>query len=132
MDAPIILDDQVFIVEWARELKKNHTHLNGILSLLISEKPLREDENILEARNLFKAKNNGWRDQVLYAILLDAYRKENDIKPNQIVTNGDTVGFANNFNYGERTFQLFTHKRCERPDYLHTYKIDDFQLVKKS
>lgn len=136
MRAPEILAEQEFIIQWARKLKEHHFNVSTIIQLLISndtDSPIIDssmvDTGIFTAREIYKQYNGGYKDNVLLAIQIDAYRKQNDIKEGQIVTDGQLVGFASNFNLQNRTFELFSNNRLTKESFIGTYSIDNYRKV---
>lgn len=127
---PTILEEQEIIVAWARK-KKEDWNVSAIIKALVSEKPsktLKKDEEYIRAREVYSGKNNSWKDSVLLAIQLDTYRKENDIRQGQLVTNGCAVGFAGGFDFSERSFHLFATK--DESIKIGKYAMDDFKSVR--
>lgn len=127
---PTILEEQEVIVAWARK-KKEDWNVSSIIEALVSEKPsktLKKDEEYMRAREVYRGKNNSWRDSVLLAIQMNIYRMENDIKQGQLVTNGCAIGFAGEFNFSERSFHLFATK--DESIKIGKYLMDNFKAVK--
>lgn len=128
---PTILEEQEVVVAWARKKKEDYWNVSSIITALVSEKPfktLKKDEDYIRAREVYRGKNNSWRDSVLLAIQMNIYRMENDIKQGQLVTNGCAIGFAGEFNFSERSFHLFATK--DESIKIGKYLMDDFQSVK--
>ncbi|MFJ8528619.1 hypothetical protein [Bacillus sp. NPDC094106] len=131
MIIPTILEEQEVIVEWARKKQEKHWSVSSIIKALVDEKPLKllkKDEEYLHIREVYKGKNNGWRDAVLLAIQVDVYRKENDIRQGQLVTDGCAVGFAGEFDFVERSFHLFATK--DESIKIGKYVMDDFKSIR--
>lgn len=91
MQAPVILEEQRVIIEWARELRKNRVSLSGVIELLLSNDLFLMDEKAIEVRKIYRIYNSYWKSNIIEAIVMDIYRLENDIREGQIVTNGDLV-----------------------------------------
>jgi predicted GTPase len=128
-NVPVILDDQRPIIEWAREMKKGFIHMNSIISLLTSDKPWKTNDKIEEMRKIYKGKNNAWQDQVLYALIMDSYRLQTDIREGWIVTDGDLVGYATQIDYKTREFELFCSKIYAGRHRLGRFLMDDFRRL---
>lgn len=130
IEAPVILDEQEPVIGWVRGLRERDISTSTIIEFLVSNKKTRAKvikEGLDTVREIYNGKNNGWRLQLLTAIVLDSYRKANDIKGGQIVTDGDEVGFAFELDYKERCFDLYA--RNHKEDYMGTYNMDDFKKV---
>ncbi|WCK57400.1 hypothetical protein PP175_25370 (plasmid) [Aneurinibacillus sp. Ricciae_BoGa-3] len=133
MQAPTILDEQETIIQWARTLRNNYMSVSSIIYLLVTDKldKKKADAQTLIARQIYQGYNRGWQDSILFAIQLDAYRKEHDIQEGQIVTDGEFVGFASKFNWNERTFGLFSNKSCAKDSYIGRFTIDPFKAIRR-
>lgn len=136
MKVPTILEEQAPIIEWAKEMMSKYYSLSTVILYLTKDvKDLTKNsslnqtgkEKLLEVRNLYNKYNSHHKDAVLTAIMLESYRKENDIKEGQIVTNGMVVGYAYSFDLHNRTFHLFSSK--EKQFALGRFNIDDFTKV---
>lgn len=130
MLVPEILEEQEVIIELVRKWRKKRISMASIIEALVSDKPWKEkrsDDDYMKARDIYKQYNSHWRDNVLKAIMMDCYRKENDIKEGQIVTNGFVVGFADSFDLNQRIFFLYSSK--DRKFTLGKFKIDEFVKV---
>lgn len=130
MLVPEILEEQEVIIELVRKWRKKRISMASIIEALVSDKPWREkrsDDDYMKARDIYKQYNSYWRDNVLKAIMMDCYRKENDIKEGQIVTNGFVVGFADSFDLNQRIFFLYSSK--DKKFTLGKFKIDEFVKV---
>ncbi|WP_333728568.1 hypothetical protein [Bacillus paranthracis] len=70
------------------------------------------------------------RDNINRAILTEMYRLTTDIKEEEIVTDGNRVGFAFTFDYNwkKRCFKLATSKSANL-DWCSDCRIDEFQRV---
>ncbi|WP_336770048.1 hypothetical protein [Bacillus bombysepticus] len=131
MQPPTLNEDQEKILLWAknwRDFEEVPTAI--IIETLVSGEFMdsrKDDEEFLEARILYFMHNVEWRNEVLLAIQLDSYRKENDIKENEIVTNDIFVGFAREFNWQDRTFSLYGS--ASNNIFVGRYSIDEFHVV---
>jgi hypothetical protein len=140
MQPPKILDAQEVIVQWARKLRSHYIDVPSIIKILMADKLSKDMQRIMknfqlneeteQAREAYNRYNSEWKNSVLLAIQLDAYRKKNDMKERQIVTDGKVVGFAFNLDYHARTFELFSSNPSIKETYLGTFPIDDFYVVK--
>lgn len=132
MKAPLILEDQKQIVEWAKGLLERHSSASILIEVLVGNEKKSDffGDNLSEIRELYKNKNSHWRTQVINAILQQQYRLENDIKEGQIVTDGKVVGFAHDVDYESRTFDLYSEKEFYRDTFIETFEIDGFKQVK--
>jgi len=132
VEVPLILEDQRPIVEWAKGLLERHSDASILIRVLVSDGKASDffGENLNEIRKLYKDKNSAWRTQVIQAIIQQQYRLENDIKDGQIVTDGEVVGFADDVDYGTRTFDLYSNKECHTDSFIDTFEIDSFKRVK--
>lgn len=131
MEAPLILEDQKQIVEWAKDLLERHSNTSILIEVLVGNEKKSDffGENLDEIRKLYKNKNSAWRTQVINAILQQQYRLENDIKEGQIVSDGELVGFADDIDYESRTFDLYSNKECHIDSFIDTFEIDSFKRV---
>lgn len=127
MHTPLILEEHEFIFYWARKYKENH-NVTDIINWLTSEDPIKKDVETLLVRDLYKFKKKAWKENIILAIKLDMYRKDTDIMDGDIVSNGDIVGFAKNFNFKERTFVLDISKTGQHR--IGMFQIDDFCTIK--
>lgn len=129
--APLILNEQERVIEWSREMQKNHISLSTIIEFLVSSnKPnssIVTDRLLIEVREIYRSKNAAWREKLLKALVLDRYQMLNDIKEGQIVTNGSEVGFACNVDYTTRDFELSVKK--DGTEILGLFEINDFEKV---
>ncbi|MFE8701217.1 hypothetical protein ACFYKX_11480 [Cytobacillus sp. FJAT-54145] len=138
MQAPIITDEQETILQWARDLQAKHYDVSTIVQLLVTskfdkvlDKHWIKDETLQKVRAIYHTYNTHYKNNILLAIHLDAYRKEHDIREGQIVTNGEFVGFARRVDYQKRTFQLCYAKedRAGMVSIINEFSMDDFVTV---
>lgn len=130
MNTPLILDDQVKVIEWARCLQRNRISITTAIKYLVSNETCESSiisEGLEEVRAVYEDKNSAWREQLLRALMLDSYQLKNDIKEGQIVTNGIDVGFACDVNYKTRRFGL-SYKQ-DGSKIVDWFNMDDFKKV---
>lgn len=108
---PVLLEDQIKIIDWARELRKKHFSVSTIIEWLVSNDKIskhHKDLGIEEMRQIYKQYSPS-RELVITAILTNHYRLKNDIQESQIVSDGEFVGYAFYVDYTNREFQLYSN-----------------------
>lgn len=127
---PLILDEQEQVIKWSREMYKKHISFSTVIEYLVSDNKCGSSlisNGLEEVRNIYKSKNQAWREQLLKSLILDRYKLQNDIKEGQVVTNDSEVGFAVNVNYTNRNFELSTKR--DGTEILGLFEIDEFKKV---
>ncbi|MFV1457484.1 hypothetical protein [Bacillus mycoides] len=142
VDVPVILVKQEKIVLWV---------LNGVrlgylpvsvgrepacvsaIECLDCDEPVKRELNTRGYVGMWKLYNSYTREQkdvMNQAVLAGAYRLTTDIKEGQVVTDGNHVGFASEFDYRwtKRVFKLASSKQGS-VDWCPTHKIGEFKKV---
>lgn len=125
---PVILEEQVKILEWAQGLLAEGVPFFKIIESLLSTENTNNYASSIEVRNIYRKYNESWKDHILKAILLKAYRLDTDIKAGQLVTDGVHIGYAHYLDYRTRRFYLFSRNDGNgRPVDERQFNIDDFR-----
>lgn len=133
IEYPMLLPVQTTVIDYARKMRNKHFDNVTIISKLINKKHTahvdisKQEQQI--AIDAFHQYNSHHTEQLIMAIMLDAYRKENDPREGQIVTDGTKVGFAHHVDYSERVFDLHTHKKMDSSSLIGTFMLSDFRKV---
>ena len=132
-ELPTILKEHKVIMEFVNSEKVRYMNTHAILSLIMEDKVSnfwKDNKLLLEAREVYRRFNGHWKDNIIRAIILNRYRLQNDIRENQVVTDGNLIGYARNINHENRTFDLFFDKRTEdfRTNYCVPFlNMDNFK-----
>lgn len=130
---PVILDEFVPVIEWARELYKKHMTVNTVIEYLTNNKKVRCDddlrEGLIESRKLYDKYNSAHRSQLLKALIVDEYRLFYDIKLGQIVTNDTYVGYAYQIDYKRRVFNLYSSVFFRNYNLIGEFSMGEFRKV---
>jgi len=128
---PVLLEEQVKIIEWSRELRKKQFSVSTIIEWLVSNDKIskhHKDLGIEEMRQIYKQYSPS-RELVIVSILTNHYRLKNDIKEGQIVSDGEFVGYAFNVDNTNREFQLYANTDKENDNLIGYFSINNFRKV---
>lgn len=133
---PVITPEQEKLVLWSERQMITGFFFHGVNSAI----PFFEQENPSKYRNkengeeyanfleMYKQFSEEEKQNVIQALSKRIYRKTTDIQVGELVTDGESVGYAFDFNYQRRTFYLYTSRKNR--SFGHTHKIDDFYQLK--
>lgn len=128
---PVLLEEQVKIIEWSRELRKKQFSVSTIIEWLVSNDKIskhHKDLWIEEMRQIYKQYSPS-RELIITAILMNHYRLKNDIQESQIVSDGEYVGYAFYVDYTNREFQLYSNVNKENDCLIGYFSMNDFRKV---
>ncbi|MEC3273836.1 MULTISPECIES: hypothetical protein [Bacillus] len=139
LNVPVILPEHEKVVVWVLHKINRDKFPEGELAVkyyMDCETPSKRKMHDTEYVTMWDTYNSYTREQkdsINRAIITGMYRLTTDIKEEEIVTDGNRVGFAFEFNYNwkKRCFKLATSKSADL-EWCSDCSIDKFQKVIQS
>lgn len=137
INVPELLIEQLEIINWANTCLTNGLDRAQVVESLLATDappPAIQGGKYKEARSLYLNYNGDNRYKILLAILLGSHTFKTQFSEGQLVTDGNTVGYAGRIDYVERKFYLYPSKQCLqlKTSYTGKYDVFDFRPMKES
>ncbi|AFV21428.1 MULTISPECIES: hypothetical protein [Bacillus] len=135
LNVPVILPEHEKVVVWVLHKINRNEFAEGQFAVDYMDcgtpnKRKLHDTEYVTMWDIYNSYTREQRDNINRAILTEMYRLTTDIKEEEIVTDGNRVGFAFTFDYNwkKRCFKLATSKSANL-DWCSDCRIDEFQRV---